>query len=85
MIQVKRILCPVDFSDQSRLALRHIQLGSYGSCDNCGQPIAPKRLAAMPDVVFCVDCARANPSAKELFGQMPSSKGELTVQLEMRT
>jgi RNA polymerase-binding transcription factor DksA len=28
-------------------------------CDQCGEPIAPKRLEAMPDVVLCVECARS--------------------------
>ena len=34
--------------EQSRLALRHIELGTYGSCDNCGQPIGKGRLQAFP-------------------------------------
>jgi len=41
-------------------ALAKLDDGTYGICDNCGQPIAPKRLEAMPDVALCVDCARAN-------------------------
>jgi DnaK suppressor protein len=42
--------------DQSRLALRHIQLGTYGSCDNCGQPIGKGRLQAFPRATLCVSC-----------------------------
>ncbi|HYP45728.1 MAG TPA: TraR/DksA family transcriptional regulator [Propionibacteriaceae bacterium] len=42
--------------DQSRLALRHIQLGTYGSCDNCGQPIGKYRLQAFPRATLCVTC-----------------------------
>jgi DnaK suppressor protein len=42
--------------DQSRLALRHIELGSYGSCDNCGQPIGKYRLQAFPRATLCVTC-----------------------------
>ncbi len=42
--------------DQSRLALRHIQLGTYGSCDNCGQPIGKGRLQAFPRATLCVTC-----------------------------
>ena len=33
--------------------------GTYGRCDACGEPIAPARLAAMPDSVMCVACAAA--------------------------
>jgi hypothetical protein len=36
-------------------------------------------------VIVTFSVARANPNAKELLGQMPSSKGELTVQFETRT
>jgi DnaK suppressor protein len=42
--------------DQSRLALRHIDLGTYGSCDNCGQPIGKGRLQAFPRATLCVTC-----------------------------
>ena len=42
--------------DQSKLALRHIQLGTYGACDNCGQPIGKGRLQAFPRATLCVKC-----------------------------
>jgi DnaK suppressor protein len=42
--------------DQSKLALRHIELGTYGSCDNCGQPIGKGRLQAFPRATLCVRC-----------------------------
>nr|WP_239579945.1 TraR/DksA C4-type zinc finger protein [Microlunatus panaciterrae] len=42
--------------DQSRLALRHIELGTYGRCDNCGQPIGKGRLQAFPRATLCVTC-----------------------------
>ena len=42
--------------DQSRLALRHIELGTYGSCDNCGKPIGKGRLQAFPRATLCVAC-----------------------------
>ncbi len=49
--------------ERTERALAKLDEGTYGLCDGCGGAIAPKRLEAMPDVVFCVDCARANPSA----------------------
>lgn len=42
--------------DQSQLALRHIELGVYGSCDNCGQPIGKGRLQVFPRATLCVTC-----------------------------
>lgn len=42
-------------------ALAKLDDGTYGICDSCGEPIAPKRLAAMPDSVLCVSCAALEP------------------------
>ena len=38
-------------------ALDKIQKGTYGDCDNCGKPIDPKRLEALPQASLCMDCA----------------------------
>jgi DnaK suppressor protein len=40
-------------------ALAKLDEGSYGRCDSCGGPIAPARLAALPDSTLCVACAGA--------------------------
>jgi DnaK suppressor protein len=37
-------------------ALEKIEKGTYGLCDNCGQPIAPERLEALPQASLCVKC-----------------------------
>jgi DnaK suppressor protein len=37
-------------------ALERIYNGSYGICLRCGQPIASKRMAALPWVAFCAAC-----------------------------
>ena len=39
-------------------ALKRIDAGTYGICENCGQPIQPARLEAMPWVTLCIDCKR---------------------------
>ena len=39
-------------------ALERIQAGSYGTCLNCGKPIAEDRLAAIPWATHCIDCKR---------------------------
>ena len=39
-------------------ALTKLEEGTYGRCDSCGRPIAPARLAAVPESVLCIDCAR---------------------------
>jgi DnaK suppressor protein len=47
--------------ERTERALAKLDAGTYGLCDACGQPIAPKRLQAMPDVVLCLDCATTHP------------------------
>jgi DnaK suppressor protein len=37
-------------------AIARIDDGSYGFCVNCGQPMAEKRLTAVPWAPYCVDC-----------------------------
>jgi len=37
-------------------ALVRVDEGSYGFCTNCGQPMAEKRLTAVPWAPYCVDC-----------------------------
>jgi DnaK suppressor protein len=38
-------------------ALAKLDEGTYGTCDDCGDPIPPARLRAMPDSALCVTCA----------------------------
>jgi DnaK suppressor protein len=39
-------------------ALQRIEDGTYGICENCGKPIAPERLAAIPWTRLCIDDQR---------------------------
>ena len=39
-------------------ALKRIEEGAYGTCDNCGQEIHVERLEAMPWATLCIDCKR---------------------------
>jgi DnaK suppressor protein len=46
-------------------ALQKFEDGTYGLCDNCGQPIDPARLEALPQASLCLDCkARQAKEAK---------------------
>jgi RNA polymerase-binding protein DksA len=42
-------------------ALERLGNGTYGTCRNCGRPIAAERLEAIPWVANCIDCARTVP------------------------
>ena len=37
-------------------ALHKIELGTYGICESCGQPIPKARLKALPYAALCVQC-----------------------------
>jgi DnaK suppressor protein len=37
-------------------ALERIDDKNYGTCENCGEPILPKRLEAVPWALFCIRC-----------------------------
>ena len=37
-------------------ALHKYEEGTYGFCDDCGQPIDPARLEALPQAHFCMSC-----------------------------
>lgn len=43
---------------QVRRAQEKIDDGTYGVCDRCGGMIAPARLSALPEAVYCVTCER---------------------------
>lgn len=37
-------------------ALRHLESGDYGFCDECGVEIGLRRLEARPTATLCIDC-----------------------------
>ena len=41
---------------QLRQALARFDDGSYGFCEECGQPIGASRLLARPEARLCIDC-----------------------------
>jgi DnaK suppressor protein len=40
------------------VALQRAELGDYGMCEVCGQPIDPARLAILPHTKRCITCAQ---------------------------
>ena len=49
-------------------ALLKLDKGTYGLCDNCGQPIDPARLEALPEASLCMKCKALIKNAK---GKLP--------------
>jgi DnaK suppressor protein len=46
----------VDRMHRVSAAIRRVRAGTYGECVECGNPIAPARLRAIPEVTTCVTC-----------------------------
>lgn len=38
-------------------ALQRLDNGEYGECQECGEPINPKRLEIDPTALYCIECA----------------------------
>jgi DnaK suppressor protein len=71
---------------EAREALRRMDQGTYGKCDNCGRAIAKARLEAIPYTRFCVTCAEANDATPQVNfneGRPQSPKDTLAPEGEM--
>ena len=44
------------FLDKIDKALRKIEDGSFGTCEECGEEISVKRLEARPETTLCIRC-----------------------------
>ncbi|MEU0683202.1 TraR/DksA family transcriptional regulator [Streptomyces albogriseolus] len=42
--------------DQFERALQRLDAGTYGLCENCGEPIGKARMQAFPRATLCVEC-----------------------------
>jgi DnaK suppressor protein len=43
---------------QTEKALARLEDGTYGVCEQCGEPIGKMRLTAFPRATLCMDCKR---------------------------
>ncbi|ACO03228.1 MAG TPA: molecular chaperone DnaK [Persephonella sp.] len=46
------------------IALKKIENGTYGVCEECGAPIGEKRLQAIPWVRLCIECSQNEETIK---------------------
>ncbi len=49
-------------------ALLKFETGTYGLCDNCGQPIDPARLEVLPQAGLCMNCKAKNEKGRSSSG-----------------
>jgi len=45
-----------NFLDKIETALKKIDAGEFGVCEDCGEPIGLKRLEARPETTLCIRC-----------------------------
>jgi RNA polymerase-binding transcription factor DksA len=72
--------------NEAREALRRMDQGAYGKCEQCGRAIAKARLEAIPYTRFCVTCAESNDAIPQVNfneGRPLSPKDTLAPEGEM--
>ncbi len=57
----RQLLLSLNEADRAKLmeieeALERIEEGTYGICEECGEPISIKRLEVKPTAIYCVAC-----------------------------
>ncbi len=59
-------------------ALQRLDAGEYGVCRRCGERIEASRLAAMPFVLECTECARDLEEARTLERKLGQKRRTMT-------
>jgi len=47
-------------------ALRKLDEGTYGICEDCGEPISDQRLKILPFAIYCTDCQERREQIEEM-------------------
>jgi DnaK suppressor protein len=55
--------------DKIELALRKIDEGTYGICEECEDTIALKRLQARPEAPLCIQCKEAQEKEEAVYAE----------------
>ena len=55
--------------DKIQLALRKIDEGTYGICEECEEMIALKRLQARPEAPLCIGCKEAQEKEEAVYAE----------------
>lgn len=54
---------------QIDLALRRIDIGNFGECEQCGEEIALARMKANPATTLCIDCKAELENEEQRFSR----------------
>lgn len=49
------------------IALRKIEDGTYGVCEECEEPISTRRLEARPEAPLCIQCKEAQEKEEAVY------------------
>ncbi|MCB9566321.1 MAG: TraR/DksA C4-type zinc finger protein [Myxococcales bacterium] len=55
--------------DKIDLALRKLDEGIYGICEECEEPISIKRLQARPEAPLCIQCKEAQEREEAVYAE----------------
>ena len=55
--------------DKIELALRKIDTGTFGICEECEEPISLKRLQARPETPLCIQCKEAQEKEEAVYAE----------------
>jgi DnaK suppressor protein len=61
---VERMNISAQILSDVRAALESLDNGGYGTCEDCDEPISPRRLDAVPWARVCVKCQEARESRR---------------------
>lgn len=50
-------------------AIRKIEEGTYGTCEECEEPISLKRLQARPEAQLCIQCKEAQEKEEAVYAE----------------
>ena len=56
------------FLTKIQKALERIGNGTFGTCEECGEPISNKRLEARPETTLCIRCKEDQERVERDFG-----------------
>jgi DnaK suppressor protein len=55
--------------DKIELALRKLDEGNYGACEECDEQISLKRLEARPEAQLCIQCKEAQEKEEAAYAE----------------
>ena len=55
--------------DKIEVALAKIKSGTFGTCEECEEPISLKRLQARPEAPLCIQCKEAQEREEAVYAE----------------